>query len=164
MKATLRLRQRWTTTRRRRTTSGRWSSSAPSGAGRSAATATSSPAAAHHTGLPQFLINFHRVDDKRDMEAYIARLSLIDDALDQLLVRAKAAAADGIRPPRSRSTQALDEVKRVTTGAPFTRGPDTALFADAKAKIAALKDGGKITADEAAALTGGRVEGADRRR
>ena len=32
-----------------------------------------------HTGLPQFLINFHRVDDKRDMEAYIARLSQFDD-------------------------------------------------------------------------------------
>ena len=30
-----------------------------------------------HTGLPQFLINFHRVVDKPDMEAYISRLSRI---------------------------------------------------------------------------------------
>ncbi len=107
-----------------------------------------------HVGLPQFLINFHRVDTKGDMEAYIARLSLIDDALDQLLVRSKAAAADGIRPPAFAFEQALEELRRVTTGAPFTRGPDTALFADAKAKIAALKDAGTVSADEAAALTG----------
>jgi uncharacterized protein (DUF885 family) len=106
-----------------------------------------------HTGLPQFLINFHRVDDRGDMEAYISRLSLVDTALDQLLDRARAAAADGIRPPAFSFTQAIDEVKRITAGAPFTRGPDAPLFADAKTKIAALEDSGKITADDATALT-----------
>ena len=106
-----------------------------------------------HTGLPQFLINFHRVDDKRDMEAYIARLSQFDTALDQLLVRAQAAAADGIRPPAFSFARTLDEIKRVTTGAPFTPGPDSALFADAKAKIAALVKNSKITDTEAATLT-----------
>lgn len=108
---------------------------------------------ADHTGLPQFLINFHRVDDKRDMEAYISRLSLLDDALDELLVRARAAAADGIRPPAFASAQVIDEVQRVTTGAPFTRGPDAPLFADAKAKIASLAKDNKITMQEARALT-----------
>jgi uncharacterized protein (DUF885 family) len=107
-----------------------------------------------HTGFPQFLINFHRVDDRRDMDAYISRLSLVDEALDQLLVRARAAAADGIRPPAFSFAQAIDEVKRITSGAPFTRGQDSALFADAKAKISALRDAGKITAEEATALTG----------
>ena len=110
-------------------------------------------AGADHTGLPQFLINFHRVDDKRDMEAYISRLSLLDDALDQLLVRARAAAADGIRPPAFAFAHVIDEVKRVTTGAPFTRGPDAALFADARAKIAALAKDSKITKAEATSLT-----------
>jgi uncharacterized protein (DUF885 family) len=110
-------------------------------------------AGADHTGLPQFLINFHRVDDKRDMEAYISRLSLLDDALDQLLVRARAAAADGIRPPAFAFAQVIDEVKRVTRGAPFTRGPDAALFADAKAKIAALAKDSRITKAEATSLT-----------
>ena len=106
-----------------------------------------------HTGLPQFLINFHRVDDKRDMEAYIARLSQFDAALDQLLVRAQAAAADGIRPPAFSFARTLDEIKRVSTGAPFTPGADSALFADAKAKIAALVKNGKVTDAEAATLT-----------
>src|SRR5262245_11186632 len=36
-----------------------------------------------HTAFPQFLINFHRVDDKRDAEAYIARLSAMKIALGQ---------------------------------------------------------------------------------
>ena len=95
------------------------------------------------------------------MEAYISRLSLLDDALDQLLVRARAAAADGIRPPAFAFAQVIDEVRRVTTGAPFTRGPDAALFADAKAKIASLAKDNKITKEEARALTDGGVEGID---
>jgi len=102
-----------------------------------------------HTGLPNFLINFHRVDEKTDMEAYLSRLGLIDEALDQLLVRAKEAADDGVHMPLFRYDEALDEVKRVTTGAPFSRGKDSALFADAKGKIAALLEAGKLTAEEA---------------
>ncbi|MBC7983019.1 MAG: DUF885 domain-containing protein [Candidatus Obscuribacterales bacterium] len=101
------------------------------------------------TGLPNFLINFHRVDEKVDIEAYIARVGLIDEALDQTLVRAKAAAADGVHMPTFRYDEALDEIKRVSTGAPFSSGKDSALFGDSKAKIKALQDAGKITADEA---------------
>lgn len=101
------------------------------------------------TGLPNFVINFHRVDEKSDMEAYISRVGLFDEALDQLLVRAKAAQADGIHMPTFTYDQSLSEIKRVTTGAPFTKGKDSALFADAKAKIAALRDSGKITPVEA---------------
>ena len=104
------------------------------------------------TGIPNFLINQHRVDEKADMEAYVARVGLIDDALDQLLVRAKAAQADGIHMPGFTYDQSLGEIKRVTTGAPFTKGKDAALFADAKTKIAKLVTGGKITADEGKAF------------
>ncbi len=100
------------------------------------------------TAIPNFLINQHRVDEKADMEAYVARVGLIDDALDQLLVRAKAAQADGIHMPAFTYDQSLDELKRVTTGAPFTKGKDSALLADAKAKIARLVADGKITAIE----------------
>lgn len=105
------------------------------------------------TGLPQFLINFHRVDDKSDIDAYISRVGLIDEALDQEIVRAKAAAADGVHMPTFRYDEALDEMKRVTNGPPFAKtGKDSALYADGKAKIKALQDAGKVTADEAKAL------------
>src|SRR5689334_18101097 len=105
-----------------------------------------------HTGLPNFLINFHRVDDKSDMEAYVARVGKISVAMDQSLARAKLAAADGIRMPRWEYDRALSEVTRVTTGAPFTAGPDSALYGDARRKIDALKTAGKISPAEADAL------------
>lgn len=92
-----------------------------------------------HTGLPNFMINFHRVDQRSDMDAYIARVAKIGAAIDQLLVRAQASSAAGVRMPRFAYDQATDEVARVTVGAPFTDAPDCALFADGKAKIASLK-------------------------
>jgi uncharacterized protein (DUF885 family) len=103
------------------------------------------------TGIPSFLMNFHRVDEKSDMDAYVARVGLIDEALDQLLVRAKAAAADGIHMPTFRYDEAIGEINRLMSGAPFSAGKDSSLFGDAKAKIKALQDAGKITNDEAKA-------------
>lgn len=106
-----------------------------------------------HTGLPNFLINFHRVDEAADMAAYIARVRQIDEALDQLLVRARAAADEGVRMPRFAYSQSISEVERVTGGAPFAAGADSALLADGKAKIAALQAAGKIDAAQAEAFT-----------
>lgn len=105
-----------------------------------------------HTGLPNFLINFHGVDAPADMAAYIARVRLIDDALDQLLVRARAAADDGVRMPRFAYDRAISEVERVTGGAPFAAGEDSPLLADGKAKIAALQAAGRIDQRQADAF------------
>jgi uncharacterized protein (DUF885 family) len=104
------------------------------------------------TDLPNFMINFHRVSEKSDMEAYLARVSLFDEALDQDLVVAKANAAYGVHMPTFRYDEAIDEIHRVLDGAPFTNGKDSALFADGKAKIHGLESAGKITADEAKAF------------
>jgi uncharacterized protein (DUF885 family) len=106
-----------------------------------------------HTGLPNFLINAHRVDSKSDMDAYIARVAQIGVALDQLLERAKLAAAGAIRTPRFSYDQSLDEITRLNSGAPFAGPGDSALFADAKAKIAKLKTAGKIDQAQADGLT-----------
>jgi uncharacterized protein (DUF885 family) len=106
-----------------------------------------------HTGLPQFLITQHRVDDSADMEAYISRVGLIAAALDQDLVSAKGSADLGIRMPRFVYDKAAAEAQAVITGAPFDRGKDSALLADGKGKIAALVKNKKITADEAKAVT-----------
>jgi uncharacterized protein (DUF885 family) len=92
-----------------------------------------------HTGAPNFMINFHRVDTQGDAKAYIQRVGLIGKAIDQALDRCKAAVKDGIRMPRWEYERAIDETGRVTTGAPFGPGADCALYADGKAKIAALK-------------------------
>ena len=106
-----------------------------------------------HTGLVNFMINQHRVDEKSDAEAYIARVGAIGGVIDTLIERAKLAAGDGIRMPRFSYDMTVDEIKRVTGGAPFTKGPDTALFADGKAKIKALAEAAKLKPEEAVALT-----------
>src|SRR5258706_15249294 len=98
------------------------------------------------------MINFHRVDEKSDLEAYVARVSLFDAAVDQDLVLAKEDAATGVHMPSFSYDEALDEIKRVTTGVPFTSGDDSALFADGKEKIKALQAAGKISGDEANAF------------
>lgn len=102
-----------------------------------------------HTGLPNFLINTHRVDSLSDMQAYVARIAAIGPVLDVMVDRAKRSAAKGIRMPRFAYDQSLEEVRRLTSGAPYGQGPDSALLADAKAKAAALSKSGKI--DEAQA-------------
>jgi len=106
-----------------------------------------------HTGLPQFLITQHRVDEKGDMTAYISRVGLIGTAIDQDLETTKASAAAGIHMPRFMYDKAAGEAKKITSGAPFDKGKDAALFADGKAKIKALLDAKKITADEAKQMT-----------
>jgi len=105
-----------------------------------------------HVFLPNFVISFHAVSEKSDMEAYVARLKEMERALDQVLEGAKLAAAEGNRAPRFAYDQSLEEANNVITGAPFGRGADSPLWADAKSEIKALQDGGKITAEEAKAL------------
>jgi uncharacterized protein (DUF885 family) len=106
-----------------------------------------------HTGLVNFIINQHRVDEKSDAEAYIARVAAIGPTLDVLIERAKLAAGDGIRMPGFSYDMTTSEVGRVTAGAPFGPGPDSPLFADGKAKIKALGDAGKLKPEEVVALT-----------
>jgi uncharacterized protein (DUF885 family) len=107
-----------------------------------------------HAGFAQFMVNFHKVDTVADMEAYAARLRAIGPALDQLTDRAKLAAADGIRMPAFNYSKVANEARSLISGQPFTaRGPDNPLWADAKAKIAALVSAGKATPAQAATLT-----------
>lgn len=102
-----------------------------------------------HTGLPNFLINQHRVDTPADIEAYIARVTALGGVLDAYLVRAKAAAAKGIRMPGFAYDQSIELIGRLTSGAPFGAGADNALYADAKTKAAGLVTAKKIAAPAA---------------
>lgn len=104
-----------------------------------------------HTSLPNFLINQHRVDTPADLEAYVARVAALGPTLDIYLDRAKASAAKGIRMPGFAYDQSIELIGRLTTGAPFGKGADAALYADARAKAAALVKSGAI--DAAAADT-----------
>ena len=73
-----------------------------------------------HAYLPNFLINFHRVDTVADLDAYVSRLRELDRVFTELLERSRAASAAGIRQPRFGYDFALAEIERVTAGAPFS--------------------------------------------
>ena len=102
--------------------------------------------------LPTVLISFHKVDEESDYTAYIARLKAFDRAFDQLLERARKSAAAGVRPPKFAYEGVIDQSRKVITGAPFSAGKDSAIWADAQAKADALVKSGKINAERATAL------------
>ena len=101
---------------------------------------------------PTFLISFHKVDEEADYTAYIARLKATQRAFGQLLDRARASAGQDIRPPKFAYEGVIDQAKKVITGAPFSAGKDSAIWADAQTKADALVKAGKIDAARATAL------------
>jgi len=97
-----------------------------------------------HTGLPQALINFHRVDEEADMTAYVMRLGELGRAIEQSLERAQLAASEGVHAPRFAYDAVIQQSRAVVTGAPFGGTGDSPLLADVKAKLAGLVAGDKI--------------------
>lgn len=102
--------------------------------------------------IPTLMINFHRVDDRSDLEAYVQRLGEMGRVMNQLTDRAQKYAENGVRPPRFTYEGVLDQARKVITGAPFTEGEDSAIFADVNRKIDALVESGALQPEEADAL------------
>jgi len=105
-----------------------------------------------HSFFPQLLIAFHAVEDVDDMQAYVARIEAIEVALDQLVTLSQEAAAAGVRPPRFAFESVIDSAGQIITGAPFTNGDDSAIWADAQQKIATLREAETINQTQADAL------------
>ncbi|MGD2167197.1 MAG: DUF885 domain-containing protein, partial [Gammaproteobacteria bacterium] len=107
-----------------------------------------------HTGLPQFLITNHRVDNDSDMVAYIARIRGVGRALGQMLERARVAAAEGVHAPRFAYASIVEQSTALITGTPFDAdAPDASpLWADARAKVDALIEAETISAQRAEQL------------
>ena len=97
-----------------------------------------------HAGLPNFMINFHRVDEPADMEAYISRLAGLDEVLGQYLQRSFRAVEAGIRQPRFAYDYAIAEIDRVTRGAPFNDNGVSPLWNDIENKVHALRENRQI--------------------
>jgi len=104
----------------------------------------------NHTNLPNLLINFHRVDQPSDMEAYISRIKETERAMDQLVERSKLQAEQGIRPPKFAYETVIREAKGLIKGQPFDDSEaDMALWIDAQSKIQTLKEKNQISEEEA---------------
>ncbi|MCK0157734.1 DUF885 domain-containing protein [Cellulophaga sp. F20128] len=97
-----------------------------------------------HTGLPGYLINFHKVDSLADMNAYISRIQETGRAMNQLVERAKEQANLGILPPKFAFETVIIQTKKLVEGTP--------LLKDMHGKIEALKAADKITSEEADVL------------
>jgi uncharacterized protein (DUF885 family) len=107
-----------------------------------------------HSQLPNFMINTHTVQDAADMRAYNARLRAIPAVLDTAIAESKLSDAQGIRAPRFEIERVIGGSKVIVTGAPFTSGKDSPLWADAKKKVGKLVADSKVTQAQGDALLG----------
>ncbi len=106
-----------------------------------------------HSFFPQLLIAFHKVVDGEDMDNYLKRIQGSARGIDQLVAGSKKIAERGVRPPYFAFDSVIEESRKIITGAPFTDGPDSDVWADAQAKIANLLDQGEIDQTKADQLT-----------
>ncbi len=106
-----------------------------------------------HSELPNFLINTQAVTDAADMKGYNARLRALPGVLDVAIAESRKSTAQGIHAPKFEMERVIEGSKVMTAGQPFSSdGPDSPLWADAKAKVGKLKAAGKLTDAEADAL------------
>ncbi|HEV2078287.1 MAG TPA: DUF885 domain-containing protein [Allosphingosinicella sp.] len=108
--------------------------------------------------LPTFLINQHRVDTVADAEAYISRLREVERVMREISANVMDQADKGIVPPKFVFAPVRADARRIITGAPFDKGPDSTLLADFTKKVNALtappEVKQRLIADARAALTG----------
>lgn len=108
---------------------------------------------AAHSSLPQMLINFHKVDELTDAEAYIKRIGGTAKAIAELQQRAAASAELGVRPPRFAYEAVIVQVNHLLSGQPFTKDEQAApLWTDINKKIDALVNADKLTDAQAEQL------------
>lgn len=108
--------------------------------------------------IPVFLINEHAVEGIGDAEAYISRLKDTQRVMGEVSARLRTAADKGIVAPAFTFDPVEADARKVLTGAPFTDGPDSAVWADFKEKVAGITapqgDKDRLLAEGKAALLG----------
>jgi uncharacterized protein (DUF885 family) len=90
-------------------------------------------------GLPVMLINNHRVDSAADAEAYVARLRAVERVASEVSADIDQRTARGFLPPAFVFGRVIPDARNQLKGAPLDGGPDHAIWADFKKKVAALK-------------------------
>ncbi|HEU4516670.1 MAG TPA: DUF885 domain-containing protein, partial [Steroidobacteraceae bacterium] len=93
-----------------------------------------------HASVPAFLINTHRIESEDDAVAYVRRLEGIRPLFAQQLERARAAAKQGIAPPKFVYPYVVEDAGNIIKGKPFDAGPDDSpLLADFRGKVGKLE-------------------------
>ncbi|MFC3121024.1 DUF885 domain-containing protein [Agaribacter flavus] len=106
-----------------------------------------------HSFFPQLLIAFHKVEDGEDMDNYLSRISGSATAINELVKQSKKIAKNGVRPPYFSFESVIKQASDIISGAPFDSNEDSAIWADAKKKIAQLVEEEKIDSQKAQQLT-----------
>ncbi len=89
--------------------------------------------------IPAFLINYHKVDNRKDAEAYISRLQGVGAAFDNLIEGLVTRKSKGILPPAFVYPHVLRDCENLLVGKPFDAGPqESVLLTDFHKKIAEL--------------------------
>ncbi|MDH4383836.1 MAG: DUF885 domain-containing protein [Caulobacter sp.] len=88
--------------------------------------------------IPVFLINQHRVDGVGDAEAYIARLKDSQRVMTEVCASLMAAAEAGVVAPAFTFGPVEADTRKILTGAPFSLGEDSAIWADFRKKVSGL--------------------------
>ena len=108
------------------------------------------------SGIPSFLINYHRVDSLDDAKSYVARINGVKTYLGQIVANSKDSAERGILPPAFVYDHVLRDAKNVLVGAPFDENGTSTLLADFEKKISSLEindeEKSELTAAASAAL------------
>lgn len=102
--------------------------------------------------IPTFLINFHRVDTAEDARAYISRINEVLPRMEEMLATAEQSSKQGVQSPGFALNGVIEQSRAVITGAPFTEGNDSDIWADFKMEVDALKTAEKISEAQAASL------------
>ena len=89
--------------------------------------------------VPTMLITSHRVDNVADAEAYVARLRAMERAAGGMSADLDERTSKGFLPPAFTFDRVIADAQNQLKGAPFEAGPDVAVLADLKSKVAALQ-------------------------
>ena len=92
------------------------------------------------SGIPTFMLNYHRIDNIDDAKAYIARLNGVDEYLGEIVAGSERSADLGIMPPKFVYEHVIRDSENVLTGVPFDDSGDlNLLLNDFKNKVDKLE-------------------------
>jgi len=107
-----------------------------------------------HSLLPTVLLTAHQITTPADADAYVARLSGLGTAIDQLLDAVEARRRRGITAPSLTYPKMIEAARTLISGAPFDQNGTSPLLADLTAKLDRLAlPAGERSACIAAATT-----------
>ncbi len=102
-----------------------------------------------HSGYPAMVMGYHQIETLKDAQDFAGRMRGMAKALQNNLVRAKARAENGVRPPQFAYESVIKESKAIITGAPFQESEENApLLNYAKTALDKLLDAGTITDEQ----------------